>query len=127
MKYIYKPGPFNRGHNSLLPVYAGHIRGFGLGGLIRGLFKSAVPLLKPIAKTVGKSLLKTGGRIAKDVILDKKNFKSALKRRAGESLEDLVSKATAPSTKKRHKTTTSNKSRKKTKSKTKQKHKDIFQ
>ncbi|MED5363038.1 MAG: hypothetical protein VX790_02535, partial [Bacteroidota bacterium] len=43
-------------------------RGYGLGGLLKGLFRAAVPLFKQGAKTVGRTALKTGAKVAKDVL-----------------------------------------------------------
>ena len=71
--------------------------GYGLGGLISGLVRRAIPFVLPIlkktAKSAGKTLVKRGSNILKDVVLEKKNLKQSLKRHAesglGEILEDL--------------------------------------
>ena len=66
-----------------IPVYRGSTslqRGYGLGGLLGGLFRSALPLLKKGASAVGKEALKTGVGIAQDV-LSGQNIKTAAKRR----------------------------------------------
>ncbi len=65
------------------PVYRGstHLqRGYGLGGLMRGLFRSALPILKKGAAAVGKEALQASVDIAQDV-MSGQNVKSAAKRR----------------------------------------------
>lgn len=52
--------------------------GFGLGGLFSGLFKSALPLLKSVGKTVARQALGTGLGVVGDLIEG---------RDAGQSLE----------------------------------------
>jgi hypothetical protein len=51
------------------PVYVGtrYQRGHGLGSIFGSLFKSAVPLLKRGAKTLGREALKTGLNLASAV------------------------------------------------------------
>ena len=48
-------------------------RGYGLGGLLKGLFRAAVPLLKQGAKVVGRTALKTGAQVAGDVLQGQNN------------------------------------------------------
>ena len=74
-----------------LPVFTGskYQRGHGLGGLFSGLFKAATPLLRRGALRVGKQLLKTGTKVADDV-LSGQRFKHALKSRGREGLKDLL-------------------------------------
>ena len=77
-----------------LPYFAGaqYQRGHGLGSLFGGLLRSAMPLIKRGAVALGRGALKTGVRIAGDV-LSSQNIKRAAKRRvtdAGRSmLRDL--------------------------------------
>ena len=66
-------------------------RGYGLGGLLGGLFRSAIPLLKKGAATVGKQALQTGMEIAEDVISGQ-NIKSATKRRVKQAGKQLGAK-----------------------------------
>ena len=66
-----------------MPVYRGSPvlqRGYGLGGLLGGLFRRAMPLLKKGAAMVGKQVLRTGMDIADDV-MSGQNIKTAAKRR----------------------------------------------
>ena len=53
-----------------LPYFAGaqYQRGHGLGSLFRSLLRSAMPLIKRGAVALGKGALKTGVRIADDVL-----------------------------------------------------------
>ncbi|DAC80270.1 TPA_asm: cupiennin [Branchiostoma lancelet adintovirus] len=73
-------------------VYRGRSiqRGYGLGGIFRGLFRSAVPLLKRGAKAVGKQALRSGIDLAQDVF-NGQGVKLAAKRRAGELGQRLMS------------------------------------
>lgn len=65
------------------------MRGQGLGNILGGVLRSAVPLLK----SAGKSLLKTGARtgmqIASDV-LSGQDFKAAAKQRAQQAGQHLI-------------------------------------
>ena len=56
-----------------IPVFTApyYQRGHGLGAAL-GVFRSAVPFLKPMLKSVGKSVLAAGTNIAKDVMSGKK-------------------------------------------------------
>lgn len=65
-----------------LPVFAGSRmqRGHGLGSMLSGLFRSAVPMIKRGLATFGKHALKTGLEIAGDVA-DGKSFKDSAKER----------------------------------------------
>ena len=53
-----------------LPYFAGaqYQRGHGLGSLFGGLLRNAMPLIKRGAVALGKGALKTGVRIADDVM-----------------------------------------------------------
>ena len=66
-----------------MPVYRGSTglqRGYGLGGLLGGLFRSAMPILKKGAMAVGREALQSGMDIAQDVMKGE-NVKTAAKRR----------------------------------------------
>lgn len=86
-----------------LPVFVGkpYQEGYGIGGLLRGLLRVAIPVaktasraalraakpvLKRTAKAVGKEALKAGKDILRDVVVERKNVRRSIKRRAGESL-----------------------------------------
>jgi hypothetical protein len=43
-------------------------RGYGLGSLFRGLFRSALPLVKSGLKKIGKEALRSGAIVAGDII-----------------------------------------------------------
>jgi len=65
-----------------LPVFQGSRgqRGHGLGSMLSGLFRSAVPMLKRGLATFGKHALKTGLEIAGDVV-EGKSFKDSARER----------------------------------------------
>lgn len=77
-----------------LPVYVGGraLRGSGLGSVLGGLFRAAMPLLKQ----GGKALLREGARTGLDMaadVLSGQSLKSAAKRRAKQAGERLVTQA----------------------------------
>lgn len=53
-----------------IPVFRGARmqRGYGLGGMLKGLFKSAVPILKQSGRLIGKRALQSGINIAQNVM-----------------------------------------------------------
>ena len=55
-------------------------RGYGLGNILGGLFRTALPILKQGAKGLGKEVLRTGAEIASDA-LSGPNVKTAAKTR----------------------------------------------
>lgn len=66
--------------------------GYGLGGLFRSFFRSAVPLLKSGAKAVGKQLFHSGVGVFNDVSRGE-DVNTAVKRRAKEAGRQLTDKA----------------------------------
>lgn len=80
-------------YGSGFPVFRGDVRqdGYGLGGMLSGLFRHIVPVLKPIAKSFAKSALKTGGRVVSDVISGRQpNIGEAVRKRVAETIDDAV-------------------------------------
>ena len=81
-----------------LPVFAGpgNQRGYGLGGMLSGLFRTAMPFVKrgaaSLAKEVGKEALTTGAGILEDVMTGQ-NVKRAATRRAKAAGQRLTRKA----------------------------------
>ena len=65
-------------------------RGYGLGGLFKGLMRVVTPHIKQGLKKVGKRALKTGLEVIGDVAQGE-NIKSSLKRRATENVQDFIS------------------------------------
>ena len=61
-----------------LPVFRGARtqRGYGLGSMLKGMLRSAVPFLKQGGKYLGKKALQTGLNVAQDV-MNGKNVKRA--------------------------------------------------
>ena len=74
-----------------LPYFAGaqYQRGHGLGSLFGSLLRSAMPLIKRGAVALGRGALKTGVRIAGDV-LSGQNIKTAAKRRVTDAVMSSI-------------------------------------
>ena len=94
---VYHDYFLGRGGN--LPVFRGHYyphTGYGIGGIISSLVRSAIPLLKPLAKkaakVAGKELINGGTKTHSDVMEGKK-LKSAIKSRGLESISNIAEKA----------------------------------
>ena len=86
-----------------VPVFKGypHQRGHGLGGILAGLARSALPFLKKGAKELGKQAIYTGTEIVNDA-LQGKHIKTAAKRRlgqAGQRMAERVLEGNRPRTK----------------------------
>ena len=66
-----------------LPAFHGarFQRGYGLGSIFKGLFRSAMPRLQQGAKVIGRKALQTGVNVALDV-LDGDNIKKAISKQA---------------------------------------------
>lgn len=77
-----------------LPVYhGGPIQyGEGLGNLLSSLFRSALPLLKKGAATLGKTVLHTGADIMEDA-MSGRNVKTSIKNRVRQAGRTLGSRA----------------------------------
>ena len=86
----YYVGQVGRGH----PVFTGprYQRGYGLGGILGGLFRSAMPLLKQGAKTLGREAIRAGVGIAQDA-LEGKNVKASAKNRLRHAGRNLANSA----------------------------------
>ena len=91
----YSAPPLQKGYG--MAIYRGRAlqRGHGLGGLFKGLFRLAAPIIKrsivPIGKralkAVGKKALKAGANAVKDIVEDNVSVKNALKNRAAEVVD----------------------------------------
>lgn len=104
MKKYYKPNPglyrtyyTNQAkgqYGGTLPAFHGiqRQRGYGIGSFLKGLFRSAVPVLKAGAKSIGKTALASGMNLAQDY-MDGKELKSASRSRALEAANSLTSQA----------------------------------
>lgn len=64
-------------------------RGHGLGSILSGLFRSAVPMIKKGLAFFGRQALKTGAQIANDVAEGEPLGESA-KKRVGETIKRFV-------------------------------------
>ena len=91
----YSAPPLQRGYG--MAIYRGRAlqRGHGLGGLFKGLFRLAAPIIKrsivPIGKralkAVGKKALRAGASAVQDIVENKVSVKDALKNRAAEVID----------------------------------------
>lgn len=74
-----------------LDVYGGvsSQKGHGLGSILGGLFRGAMPILKNVGKVLGKKILSSGLAVANDVASGV-NVKKSLKRRATEGALSLL-------------------------------------
>jgi len=77
-----------------VPYYAGAAgqRGHGLGSMLSGLFRSAMPMIKRGLAFFGRHALKTGMEVANDVV-EGQSFGAAARRRVPEGINRLVSSA----------------------------------
>ena len=73
-----------------------HQRGYGLGNIISGLFRTIIPLVKPVmksaAKSIGRRMLKGGVNVARNMAKGE-SLKKALKREGAQGMSDLSSSA----------------------------------
>ena len=77
-----------------LPVFVGSRgqRGHGLGSMLSGLFRSAMPLIKRGLASFGRHALKTGLEIANDVV-DGNSFGSSVKTRVPVGIKRFASQS----------------------------------
>ena len=77
-----------------LPAFRGPAlqRGYGLGGLFKGLARTLAPTLKRGLINVGKRALKTGTEVLNDYVQGT-DLKTSLKRRAKENVNDMIRSA----------------------------------
>lgn len=75
-----------------VPIFQGSRgqRGHGLGSMLSGLFRSAVPILKRGLAAFGRHALRTGAQIANDVA-DGQNLGDSAKRRVEDGIKRFVS------------------------------------
>ena len=71
-----------------MPVFAGYRgqRGHGLGSMLSGLFRSAMPMIKRGLAFFGRQALRTGAQIANDVA-DGESVGNSAKRRVSEGIK----------------------------------------
>lgn len=74
-----------------MPYYQGSRgqRGHGLGSMLSGLFRSAMPMVKSGLAAVGRQALRTGAQIANDVA-DGQSLGNSAKRRINEGIKRFV-------------------------------------
>ena len=80
-----------------LPYFVGsqYQKGYGLGGVFRNIFRWIMPIVRdhaiPVAKSVGKELLRTATNVAQDT-LNGEDFKQSTKKRLRESFKNMSEK-----------------------------------
>ena len=86
-KHLYENYYVDQSGNGL-PVFVGSRgqRGHGLGSILSGLFRSALPMIRRGLATFGKHALKTGLEIANDVVAGD-TLKDSAKRRVPEGIK----------------------------------------
>ena len=77
-----------------VPIFQGSAgqRGHGLGSMLSGLFRSAMPMIKRGLAFFGKQALKTGLEVANDVA-DGESFGNSARRRVPEGIKRFASSA----------------------------------
>ena len=75
-----------------MPIFIGSRgqKGSGIGSVLSGLFRSALPVLKKGLATFGKHALKTGTQILSDVV-DGQPIGESAKKRIREGIKDFIS------------------------------------
>ena len=88
-------GYVQTGRGGDFPVFRGSRmqRGYGIGSILSGVLRTAIPFLKSGAKALGKEALRTGVAIGQDV-LSRQKLKTAAKRRSLESVRNVATKST---------------------------------
>ena len=88
-------GYVQTGKGGDFPVFRGSRmqRGYGLGSILSGVFRTAIPFLKRGAKALGKEALRTGVNIGQDV-LSGQNLRTAARQRGLESIRNVAKKST---------------------------------
>ena len=66
-------------------------QGYGLGGILSKLGRFVLPLVKPVARSIGKQVLKSGARFAGE-ILSGEDPKESFKRNLKQGALDLLTK-----------------------------------
>jgi hypothetical protein len=75
-----------------VPIFQGSRgqRGHGLGSMLSGLFRSALPMIKSGLASFGKQALRTGAQIVGDVA-DGQGFSESAQKRLREGIKSFVS------------------------------------
>ena len=90
------------GAGGSIPVFRGSTRqrGYGIGGIFSKVFQRLAPVLKNVAKSAGRQLVKSGANIITDVI-DGRSLRNAAMSNLSSGGQQLVSSLTSKLTKKR--------------------------
>ena len=84
------------GTGGSIPVFRGltRQRGYGIGGIFSKMFQRIAPVLKNVARSAGKQLVKTGANIITDVI-DGNNLKKSAISNLSHGGQQLISSLTS--------------------------------
>ena len=90
-KHMYETYYADQSGGNGMPYFAGSRgqRGHGLGSLLGGLFRSAMPMIKRGLAAFGKHALRTGLTIANDVA-EGESVKASARRRIPESIKRMA-------------------------------------
>jgi hypothetical protein len=80
-----------------MPVFYGakSQRGHGIGAVLGGLWRTVFPILKKVAPVIGRTVLNTGAKIARDVardVADGRSFGESAKAHVLEAVENGINK-----------------------------------
>ena len=91
---VYEQYYLNQIGHGGLPYFKGtpYMKGYGIGGILGGLMKSVVPMLKSTGKTLLREGLKTGTGILTDAI-NGQNIKESASNRLSQSANNLTRRA----------------------------------
>ena len=92
-KHLYETYYTQQQSGSGIPIFSGsrNQKGHGLGSLLGGLFRKALPMIKKGLATFGKHALKTGLEIANDVVAGD-TLKNSAKRRVPEGIKRFATR-----------------------------------
>ena len=76
--------PYMFGGGGSMPAFQGyaHQKGYGIGGIFKGLMRMVIPLAKQAGKSLGKRALKTAAQVAGD-IAEGHSIEGAINNQAG--------------------------------------------
>lgn len=87
-------GGYVQSGKGAFPVFRGSRmqRGYGIGSLLSGMFRAAVPLLRKGAQALGKQALRTGIQVGRDV-LSGQMVGDSVKRQVTQGAKKMVNRA----------------------------------
>lgn len=88
---VYTEYYLNQAGSGFSNIYAAPVyqKGYGIGSFLGGLFRSAYPILKKSASTIGSELLKSGSNIISDIVSNNQDPRAVIKNRGKETINNL--------------------------------------